>query len=194
MAGGHPFRIVTDAAAASAPTDLVIRGSAFGSGTHPTTASCLAALAALAPLDALTVLDLGSGSGILAIAAVRLGAASALCADVNPDAVDAARRNGIANGVADRLEHRLAGAGDLGEDGPFDLVVANIGGELLLDEAARIAPLVRPGGRLLLSGLLREWCSELEAAYGRLGCAVLERAFPGEFCTVLLSRSPPPAR
>ncbi len=166
----------------------MIAGSAFGAGTHPTTASCLDLLAALAPLDGLRVLDLGSGSGILGIAAVRLGAARALCADVNPDAVDAARRNGIANGVDDRLEHRRADAADLAADAPFDLVVANVGGELLLDEAARVAPLARPGGRLLLSGLLRGWSADLEAAYGRLGCAVLDRRFPGEFCTVLLAR------
>src|SRR5512133_1460252 len=104
----HPFRVVASAAAASSPTDLVISGSAFGAGTHPTTASCLELLAALAPLDGLRVLDLGSGSGILGIAAVRLGAAAAVCADVNPEAVESARRNGIANGVDPRLEHRLA--------------------------------------------------------------------------------------
>ncbi len=186
---GHPFRIVADAAATSAaPTDLVISGSAFGAGTHPTTASCLELLAALAPLDGLRVLDLGSGSGILGIAAVRLGAARALCADVNPDAVEAARANGVANGVAGRLEHRLAGAADLAAEGTFDLVVANIGGELLLDEAARIVPLAREGGRLLLSGLLREWSGDLAEAYERLACAVLERRFAGAFCTVLLAR------
>lgn len=184
----HPFRIVAGPAAAAAPADLVISGSAFGGGSHPTTASCLEALAALAPLDGLCVLDLGSGSGILAIAALRLGAGRALCADVNPDAVAAGRANGIANGLDDRLEHRLAGAADLAGERPFDLVVANVGGELLLDEAPRIAALARDGGRLLLSGLLREWCADLEAAYVRLGCAVLVRRFPDAFCTLLLRR------
>jgi ribosomal protein L11 methyltransferase len=186
----HPFRVLApaDAREALGPRDLVIAGSAFGGGTHPTTASCLELLAALAPLDGLRVLDLGSGSGILGIAALRLGAAAAVCADVNPEAVESARRNGAANGVAGRLAHRLADAAGLAGSAPFDLVVANIGGELLLDEAPRIAPLARHGGRLVLSGLLREWAGDLEDAYGRLGCIVLDRRSPGAFCTILLAR------
>jgi ribosomal protein L11 methyltransferase len=70
----------------------------------------------------------------------------------------------------------------------FDLLVANIGGDLLLEYAERIACLARPGGRLVLSGLLRDHAGELEAAYARAGCRVLARAFPAEFCTVLLER------
>jgi ribosomal protein L11 methyltransferase len=185
----HPFRILPAAPAAGAagPADLVIEGSAFGGGSHPTTASCLAVLGGLAPLDGLSVLDLGSGSGILAIAAVRLGAARALCLDVNPEAVAAARRNGAANGVEARLAHRQGGPADLAGEA-FDLVVANVGGELLLDEAPRIAPLARPGGRLVLSGLTRGWEGDLAAAYAAHGCALLERRHPAEFCTLLLRR------
>jgi ribosomal protein L11 methyltransferase len=185
----HPFRIFppSDAKAAVAPLDLVLEGSAFGRGTHPTTVSCLEMLATLAPLTALRVLDLGSGSGILAIAAVRLGAARGVCVDVNPDAVASARSNGAANGVDDRLEHRSGSADDLAGE-CFDVVIANIGGELLLDQAERIVPLARPGGRLLLSGLLRDWAQELERCYARLGCRPLARSFPGEFCTLLLER------
>jgi ribosomal protein L11 methyltransferase len=184
----HPFRVLppSRAAEASGPLDLVVEAGAFGGGTHPTTASCLAVLATLAPLDGARVLDLGSGSGILALAAVRLGAASALCVDVNPDAVASARRNAERNGLGSAVAHLQGSPGDV--SGPFDLVVANVGGELLLDEAARIAPLARPGGRLLLSGLLRPWAGDLEAAYAAAGCAVLERRFPGEFCTLLLRR------
>ena len=182
-----PFRVLPPAAAAQAagPADLVIEASAFGGGTHPTTASCLELLASLAPLHGLRVLDLGSGSGILGIAAVRLGAARALCLDVNPDAVACARRNGLANGVDGPLVHRLGGPSDLAGE-RFDLVVANVGGELLLDEARAVAALARGGGRLLLSGLLRAWAGDLEAAYGAAGCRVLDRRFPGDFCTLLL--------
>lgn len=182
-----PFRVLppASASAATGPADLVIEASAFGGGTHPTTGSCLEVLASLAPLDGLRVLDLGSGSGILGIAAVRLGAAAALCLDVNPDAVGCARRNGIANGVDGALAHRQGGPADLAGE-RFDLVVANVGGELLLDEAGAVAALARPRGRLLLSGLLRAWAGDLEAAYAAAGCRVLERRFPGDFCTLLL--------
>lgn len=187
---GHPFRILSPgdpSAAAPGPHDLVLERSAFGGGTHPTTVSCLDLLASLAPLAGARVLDLGSGTGILGIAAVRLGAASVLCVDVNPDAVASAGRNGHACGVADRLAHRQGSAEEL-TGMAFDLVVANIGGELLLDEAGRIAPLARPAGRLLLSGLLRGYAEELAAAYGALGFRLLERRFPSDFCTLLLGR------
>lgn len=183
-----PFRVLRVApATGAAANDLVIAGSAFGGGDHPTTASCLELLRELAPLDGLRVLDLGSGSGVLGIAAVRLGASAATCLDVNPDAVESARANGVANGVHGRLEHRRGTADDLAGE-RFDLVVANVGGHLLLDEAERIAPLAREGGRLLLSGLLRAWAADLEAAYARLGCTAVERRFPGAFCTLLLRR------
>lgn len=184
----HPFRILAPPANAAGPLDLVVGGSAFGGGSHPTTASCLDLLAALAPLDGARVLDLGSGSGILALAAIRLGAAGALCVDPNPEAVAAARLNAAANGVAARVEHLVGTAADAAGRPPFDLVVANVGGETLLDEAGAVVPLARPGGRLVLSGMPGEWADDLERAYAALGCAPLERRFPGAFCTLLLRR------
>lgn len=186
MLFNHPFRILGDGPA-SGPFDLILERGAFGGGSHPTTASCLALLAELAPLDGMRLLDLGSGTGILAIAALKLGAASALCVDVNPEAVASSRRNGAANDVAERLAHRCGMADDLAGK-QFDLLVANIGGELLLDQAPRIAPLARPGAQLLLSGLLRDYADELEAAYAVCGCRLLERRFPADFCTLLLER------
>lgn len=188
-APAHPFRLrhPGDGLGPPGPLDLVLGGSAFGGGAHPTTARCLAVLAGLPSLGGLAVLDLGSGSGVLGLAALRLGAASATCADVNPEAVAAARANGEANGLAGRLEHRLASAGDLPQ-GAFDLVVANIGGDLLLDEAARVAALARPGGRLLLSGLLAGWEDALAAAYAGQGAQEESRWLDGGFCALLVRR------
>jgi ribosomal protein L11 methyltransferase len=185
---GHPFRILApgDPAAGAAATDLVLDRGAFGGGTHPTTVSCLELLAAMAPLTSLRILDLGSGTGILALAALRLGAASAVCVDVNPDAVASARRNATLNGLEERVEQRCGTVDDLA-GARFDLVVANIGGELLLEAAERLVALV-PSGRLLLSGLLRDYADELATTYGRLCCRVVARRFPGEFCTLLLQR------
>jgi ribosomal protein L11 methyltransferase len=183
----HPFRILAPGERAAGPTDLVVDRDAFGGGTHPTTDGCLAVLASLAPLTGARVLDLGSGTGILAIAALRLGAATARCVDINPEAVASARRNGVANGVDDRLEHRCGTVDDAG-DGPFDLALANVGGELLLDRADRLVALVSRGGKLVLSGLLAEYGDDLAAAYGRLGCAALDRRVAGGFCTLLLER------
>jgi len=185
----HPFCIrAPGEGGAPGPLDLVLGGSAFGGGAHPTTVSCLDLLAGLGPLGGLEVLDLGSGSGILAMAALRLGAPRATCVDVNPDAVAGARRNGEASGLTDRLEHRLGGPEAVGGT-TFDLVIANLGGELLLDLAGQVAPLVRPGGRLLLSGILEAWGAELTGAYGRLGGELLERREAGGFCTLLLRRA-----
>ncbi len=186
----HPFRILLpgDAAGPSGPMDLVLERAAFGGGTHPTTASCLAVLARLAPLAGARLLDLGAGTGILAIAALRLGAARAVCVDVNPDAVESARRNGDRNGVGDRLEHRRGSVDEAALAAPFDVVVANVGGDFLLDHAGRIAALARPGGTLLLSGVLREFEADLAAAYARAGARVVERRRAEAFCTLVLER------
>jgi ribosomal protein L11 methyltransferase len=191
MAATHPLRLRSpdDGLGPPGPLDLLLAGSAFGGGDHPTTRSCLEVLAALAPLDRLAALDLGCGSGILALAALRLGAARATCVDVNPEAVASARRNGELNGLADRLDHRLDTVDALA-GASYDLVLANIGGELLLDLAHRVAPLARPGGRLVLSGLLAGWAEELATAYDREGCKLLEQRPAGDFCTLLLQRAP----
>ena len=190
----HPFRIIAPgvdvpgagAGAAGAMT-LVLERSAFGGGTHATTASCLEVLASLAPLSG-AVLDLGSGTGILAIAALRLGAERAVCVDINPDAVEIARRNGAANDLADRIEHVSGDVGDV-RGAEFDLVVANIGGDLLIEAASAIAQAARHRGHLLLSGVLRDYADELAETYGRLGCRVVLRRFAGAFCTTLLRRA-----
>jgi len=136
-------------------------GLAFGTGTHPTTALCLERLEAL-DLDGAAILDYGCGSGILAIAALKLGAARAVGVDIDPQALVATRENARRNGVEDRLE--AVGTEHL--TGTFDVVVANILAGPLVALADPLSERCRPGGRLLLSGLLVAQADPVSAAYG----------------------------
>lgn len=137
-------------------------GMAFGTGTHATTAMCLEWLAAHSPRD-LDVIDYGCGSGILAIAALKLGAAHALGTDTDPQALTVSRENAERNQVTGRLAFCLPDA--LPADASADVVLANILAGPLVHLAPRLTALVRPGGRLVLSGLLANQADEVEAAY-----------------------------
>jgi ribosomal protein L11 methyltransferase len=170
--------------------DLVLERGAFGGGTHPTTAGCLEILEQLPEVANARVLDLGSGSGILAIAALRLGASGALCVDVSPAAVASARRNGRLNGCGRRLRHLTGTLAEVAAAG-FDLALANIGGELLHDLAPALVDKVRPGGRLLLSGALAEDGAGLRRLYAGLGCELQAERRGGPFLTLLLRRATP---
>ncbi|MFW5909962.1 MAG: 50S ribosomal protein L11 methyltransferase [Thiohalospira sp.] len=136
-------------------------GLAFGSGTHATTALCLQWLDAHPP-EGRTVLDYGAGSGVLAVAAALLGATDILAVDNDPQAVTATLENARANGVADRI-HSRAVADDPG--GTADLVLANILAGTLRELAPELAARTRPGGDLVLSGILQEQVEEVATAY-----------------------------
>ena len=143
---------------------VVIRldpGLAFGTGTHPTTALCLAFLDS-ENMEGRRMLDYGCGSGVLAIAAVLLGAASATGVDIDPQALVAAGSNSVANGVGGRLA-LLPGNADCGS--AYDVVVANILARPLIDMAPRLAASIAPGGRLALSGILTNQADAVQAAY-----------------------------
>lgn len=137
-------------------------GLAFGTGTHPTTALCLEWLDSL-DLEGKTVIDFGCGSGILAIAALKLGAKSAIGIDIDPQAILASRNNAEQNGVENRLELFLA------KDAPVDLqadvVIANILAGPLKELAPTISQLVKPQGKLGLSGILETQASSVCQAY-----------------------------
>ena len=133
-------------------------GLAFGTGTHPTTALCLRWLDA-AELDGATVLDFGSGSGILAIAALKLGAASAAAVDIDPQAVTATLNNAAENDVGDRLTTAL------GDRERFDVVLANVLAGPLIERAEELAGRLARGGRLVLSGVLAAQADAVHAAY-----------------------------
>jgi ribosomal protein L11 methyltransferase len=146
-------------------------GLAFGTGTHATTALCLDWLDSL-DLAGRRVIDVGCGSGILAIAALKLGAAGAVAIDHDPQALLATRENAARNGVADRLA--VLGS-DAPPPAPADVVVANILAGTLIELAPQIEAMVRPGGLLALSGILAEQVDDVAAAYMRPG----RSAFPG---------------
>ncbi len=136
-------------------------GLAFGTGTHATTAMCLEWLGSL-DLRGKTLLDYGCGSGVLAIAALKLGCTRAHAMDIDPQAVLATRRNAEQNRVEDRLAV-TASKDDI--EGCFEVVVANILAGPLAELAAGIAEHLRPGGQLGLSGILSEQAADVSAAY-----------------------------
>jgi ribosomal protein L11 methyltransferase len=153
---------------ADAPGAAVVRldpGLAFGSGTHPTTALCLQWLDTLAGAGALrdaTVLDFGCGSGILALAALKLGAVGAVGVDNDPQAITATLDNAQRNGVDDRLQVFLP------QDEPvatYPVVVANILASALIELREVIAARCAPGAHLAMSGILATQADEVVAAY-----------------------------
>jgi ribosomal protein L11 methyltransferase len=124
-------------------------GQAFGTGAHPTTRLCLELLLGLAPAS---VVDLGCGSGVLAIAAVTLGARSALGIDIDPDALDNARENAELNHTGDRVRFDRLDFRDVALRA--DIVLANLTGALIERSAATLAAIVEPHGRLIVSGFM----------------------------------------
>jgi len=152
------------------PTAVNVRldpGLAFGSGTHATTAQCLQYLGNATPahcsVEGKHVVDFGCGSGILAVAAALLGAQQVQAVDIDPQALDATRRNADANGVSEVI---TTGLPSLLNDAPScDLMLANILCEPLLQLASTFAELVRPGGVLVMSGVLVEQIDSIRLGY-----------------------------
>jgi len=157
-------------------------GMAFGTGLHPTTRLCLAALEGLADrgvLDGRRLLDVGCGSGILAIAGVRLGAASALGVDTDPIAVEATAANARRNRIGRRIRAR---EGTLPSgDGPFDVVVANLIATLLVRLAGELRAELAPSGTLLASGIFVDRESEVHDAFEAAGLRIANRLAEGDW-------------
>ena len=145
------------------PETVVVRldpGLAFGTGTHASTALCLTWLDAHLRGGS-TLIDYGCGSGVLGIAAAKLGAARVDAFDIDPQALIATRDNAADNGVADRIHlHETAGGLPAA-----DVVVANILAGTLLELAQELVRLVRPGGALVLAGILRQQVHEVRAGF-----------------------------
>jgi ribosomal protein L11 methyltransferase len=198
------FHVYTAAHADSLqPGQIGIRieaGQAFGTGQHETTAGCLTVLDRLA-IDGQSfsnALDLGTGSGILALAIVkRWTQARVIASDIDPVSVEVAAENIEMNGErvgdgAGAIE--LVAADGLGHDrlqarAPYDLVAANILAGPLIALAADIAAVIAPGGALLLAGLLTDQADDVIAAYADAGCRLVERHVVGDWPTLRLTKT-----
>jgi len=170
-------------------------GMAFGTGTHPTTQLCLEAIEECFNEDQnlQTVIDLGCGSGILAVAALKLGAQHALGVDIDADAMRAAIKNAETNDVSSSLE---VGLGSLDEikAGAFSmlsapLVFANILAPVIINLFDQgLGDLVEPAGKLVLSGILAEQAGDVAAAAHRHGFTKIEQLHSGDWVALLVER------
>ncbi|HSG89691.1 MAG TPA: 50S ribosomal protein L11 methyltransferase [Pseudomonadales bacterium] len=140
---------------------LLAPGLAFGTGGHPTTRGCLAALARRSP-RAVDVIDFGCGSGVLALAALVLGAGRVVAIDHDPQALAATRENALRNGVGDRLEVRA----ELGADDHCTVLLANVLARPLIELAPGLQRRIAPGGRAILSGILPDQAEDVMRAWG----------------------------
>lgn len=159
-------------------------GLSFGTGQHPTTRFCLEeVVAARRAASRQTFLDVGTGSGILAIAAAKLGYAPVEAVDCDVEAVKTARRNVRRNGVADQIRLRRLDLRDIGENsnGRWHVVCANLVFDVLLAERARVAELLALEGRLVLAGTLRRQFQRLRQAYGSSGLKLIRHHAEGEW-------------
>jgi len=168
-------------------------GMAFGTGTHPTTQLCLMLIEEyirdLRRPSEVNVIDIGCGSGILAIAALKLGAERALGVDIDAEAVRAAGKNAAINDVSDQLETGMGSVKEV-RAAKFDLqkaqfVLANILAPILVQLLdAGLGELVLQGGRLILSGILAEQCQEVEQALEKHGFAVVDVKKNGDWVAI----------
>ncbi len=164
-------------------------GMAFGTGLHPTTRLCLEFLEERLRPGA-TVLDLGTGSGILAIAAARLGAASVLAVDTDPLAVRIARQNVEINGVADVVSVRLGSLAEAGDR--YDLVLVNIVARVIIGMArAGLSRRLKPGGDLVVTGIVQGQEGEVAQALQQGGISLVEKRRSGDWVALIGKRSFP---
>jgi len=174
------------------PGDIVIQldpGMAFGTGLHPTTQMCLVMLEELARPEA-EVLDMGTGSGILAIAAAKLGVGRVLAVDEDPIAVETARGNVVTNGVQEAVDVMC---GSLAEVmGSYNLVVVNILAKVIVEMMQEgLATRVCPGGALIAAGIIADQETKVVAALEQKSLTLVERQQRGDWVCLVAERSYP---
>lgn len=172
--------------------DVVIEldpGMAFGTGLHPSTQLSMQGLEEVITPGA-SVLDVGTGSGILAIAAIKLGASRADAVDVEPVAVRATAENAGRNGVADRIDTREGSVGQ-GEpfQGAYDVVLANIIARILIELADGLRDATKPGGHIVLAGIIESREADVLAAFTARGFSLITRRSFEDWVSLVLQRS-----
>jgi ribosomal protein L11 methyltransferase len=176
-----------------APDEVVLHldpGMAFGTGLHPTTQLCVRLLERFARPE-VQMLDLGTGSGILAIAAAKLGAAPVLALDTDPVAVEVARENLTRNTVRGNVHATVGTLGTLALPfamPPYDLVVANIIADVLIALAADLEVVLTPGGTLISSGIILDREDEVTLTYAAAGLTLRERHQQGDWVALVHTR------
>lgn len=184
LPAGDTLRAAGSGRATHPPAHVVViqPSMGFGTGHHPTTRLCLAALQQF-NVRGSTVLDVGTGSGVLAIAAERLGAARVIAIDDDPDAIQSARENAERNGST--VDFRIADLRTI-VLARFDLVLANLTGGLLMQSAGRLQDLTAPRGPMILSGFTRNEEAAVMAAFPRL--RMVDRGQEEEWVCLTLQR------
>ena len=162
-------------------------GLAFGSGEHETTRSCLEEMENIPVFSVAKVLDIGCGTGILSIAAAKLGARSVVALDPEPEAIEATINNIKLNRVEKKISI-LQGEVQMVRGERFNLIVANLYGDVLLTLASEIPPLLETGGYTLLSGIAFEYTYEVKTKLVKAGCELLKSMFLEEYCTLLFQK------
>lgn len=184
------FIIVPEGTAAPPGSGIPLimgKKGAFGSGEHETTASCLEELERLPDLAGARVLDLGSGTGILAVAALRLGAASAVAVDIDPAAAVSCAANVRLNDMEGRI-HTVCGELASVGGARFDILLANIYADIHLALADEMTESVRPGGAMLLSGIPLQDKFDVQRRFERLGCRLVDLRILEDYTTLVMRR------
>ncbi len=185
---GEGFAIVPPQTATSNNNRLsiVMARGAFGSGDHETTRSCLEIMESLKFSEPPNILDLGSGTGILSVAALKLFGGHAWCVDIDESAIASARHNCDLNQINSVTHH--CGTLDSLTESNFDLVLANIYGDILLEVAEDLVNRTAAGATILLSGILWEYNFDIRQRYQGLGCTLIKNRMMDEFSTILLHK------
>jgi ribosomal protein L11 methyltransferase len=173
------------------PEDVVVEldpGMAFGTGNHPTTRLCIELLQELVA-EGMSMLDLGTGSGVLAVAGAKLGAARVAAADIDPVAVRVARENVAVNGVETRVTVSEADLlqGFHGES--FDLVVANIIAAIIVELVPDVPRVIKPGGFFLTSGIISDRRADVEAVLRANGFEVIKVVERDQWVAIIARRA-----